>query len=147
VLATGAWNPPDGHRVVAARLVWVLSPIAQAAGAFASAELIISVGPRDPGHPDVAVARGEPPANGHLERPADLIVVVGRDDPRAWLAAGTRTVWRLEADAVVEHSEAGSRRARGGVLRIPGVPGARVPLDALLAPPRPAAHRVPGALG
>lgn len=145
MLATRPWRPPDAQRVLAAHLVWLLSPIAQSVGAFASAELTVTVGGVRR-CPDVALARGEPPVDGRLGRPPELIVVLGGDAPRAWLAAGSRVVWRLEPDAVIEYSRGGTRRAGDGVLRVPGVPGARIPVGALLAAPWLEARRVPDAL-
>ncbi len=132
MLATKTWGSPADHRVLAVRLVWFLSPIAESVGAFASAELQITAG-GVARHPDVALVKGEPPTTGHLDHAAELIIVLGADDPGAWLAAGSRMVWRLEPEAVVEYSRGGTRRASGGVLRVPGVPGARVGVEDLLA--------------
>jgi hypothetical protein len=141
MLAIKTWCAPAEHRVLAARLVWFLSPIAESVGAFASAELQVCAG-GVARRPDVALVKGEPPTSGRLDHPAELIIVLGADDPGAWLAAGTRMVWRLEPEVVVEHSRGGTRRASGGVLRVPGVPGARIPVEDLLSEagtvPRPA---------
>lgn len=88
--------------------------------------------------PDVALACREPPVDGRLQRPPELVVLLPTGPTSmaadAWLVAGASAVWCVGTDAVVEHSRASGarRRAAGEWAEVPGLPEVRLPVARLL---------------
>lgn len=141
--------PPTGprtgreRRIAAVRLAWLLVGPADAVGAYVSTCLRVRLGHRDL-HPHLAVVRDDPPVDGRIDRPPDLVVLLagagGRaDDPAGdlarWLVAGTPAVWCVGPDGVTEHTGGGSRpRHDAQPLAAPGLPGVTLTAGQLLGP-------------
>jgi hypothetical protein len=129
----GPCPPRVGRRAVrAAAVARRLQPAAAVLGGFVSTHLRVGVPPVEGLRPDVAVASGDPPVDGHTRTAPRLVVLLG-GAPHAWLAAGVPAVWVVGPAAVLE---CGRRRAAvrqvGELLRVPWQPSMTLPVSALL---------------
>lgn len=123
---------------MAGRIARLLLPASRAVEGFVSTEVSVRLSGGRWAWPDVALACREPPADGRLERPPELVVLlpagpagVGVD---TWLVAGAAAVWCLGNETVVEHSRTGGARRRpvGEWAEVPGLPEVSLPIAKLL---------------
>lgn len=122
---------------MAARIARLLLPASRAVEGFVSTEVSVRLGRRW-AWPDVVLACREPPADGRLERPPELVVLLPAGPAGlavdTWLVAGAAAVWCLGSDSVVEHSRAEGvrRRPAGEWAGVPGLPEVSLPVSRLL---------------
>lgn len=123
---------------MAGRIARLLLPASTSVGGFVSTELGVRLSGRRLAWPDVALACREPPADGRLDRPPELVVLLPAGPTGmaadAWLVAGASAVWSVGAETVVEHTRTGGacRRAAGEWAEVPGLPEVRLPVARLL---------------
>jgi hypothetical protein len=125
-------------QVAAARVARLLVPASAAAGGYVSTQLRVALPDGAVVRPPVALARGDPPADGRLAAAPELVVVLGpsgRVETAAarWLAAGSRAVWWAGQGHAREYTAAGAaERAPGELLTVPGIPEIGLPTHVLL---------------
>ncbi len=130
---------PAARRLRAARIARLLAPVSAAAGGFVSTELAVWLPGGRLGWPEVALACREPPTDGRLDRPPELVVVLeigpsATAEAAAWLEAGVTTVWCIGRITVEEHGTDGTTTRRVGEwLTVHGHEAVRVPVHRLLA--------------
>jgi hypothetical protein len=119
----------SSRRVWAAKVARALLPASAALGGFVSTQIEV-VDARGVSCPDVALACREPPADGRLAHPPDLVVVAGvgaaaTAEAARWLAAGVAAVWCVGVEHVVEHRPGALPRThdRAATLAVPAALG------------------------
>lgn len=107
-------------------------------GGFVSTEVAVTMVGGRLAWPEVALACREPPADGRLDRPPELVVVLqaapqAAEEAARWLEAGAWSVWCVGDTAVQECSAACTvTRTAGEWATVDGLQAVRVPVAALL---------------
>lgn len=114
---------------LAARIARVLAPVAQAAGAWVSAEALVRL-ERNPDtalRPGVVVVRGDAPYDGVVDEGVLLVVELDEERLEVWRDAGMGAVWLPRPRGVVVAAGAATRVVGAdATLLLPGGDGGGV---------------------